>query len=92
MSTQMIDWPERDLHITDELGAAYTKVPPGYEGPAKVELYGRSRVSVTFPSEAEANRAAMLAVGYMGGYPKAVVYPAFEAEITFPTADDWFFS
>lgn len=88
----LLDWPERDLHITEELGCAYTKVPPGYAGPAKVELHGKSRVTVGFPSEEEANRAAVLAVGYMGGYPKAIVYPAFETEVSFPTANDWFFS
>lgn len=87
------DWPESELMSTEYDGVAYTKVPPGYSGRARVQLNGRHHDLLCFPSVEEANSAACMAVGVLGGYTKAIVLQAPEtAQVTHETAQDWFFS
>ena len=36
------NWPARELYATEELGIAYSKVPPGYTGPVLLQLTTRN--------------------------------------------------
>ena len=70
------NWPARELYATEELGIAYSKVPPGYTGPVLLQLDYKESRTVCFPCEEEGNRAAAMAVGPLGGYNSALVSPA----------------
>lgn len=88
-----LDWPEVELMATEVDGVAYAKLPPGYTGRARVQLEGRHRDLLCFPSVDEATHAACMAVGTLGGYTKAIVLQApISAQVTHETAQDWFFS
>lgn len=93
MEAAIMDWPEQELLVTEEYGAAYLKLPPAYAGLATVRLSHRRTENLCFPSVDEASRAACLAVGELGGYSLATVYPATKTDVvTYQTAEDWFFN
>lgn len=87
------EWPEREIYSTDYLGAAYSTVPPNFTGPVLLKLDNKASRTACFPSEAEGNLAASMAVSELGGYNRAIVVPAPEdACVTHQTAHDWLFS
>lgn len=87
------NWPARELYATEELGIAYSKVPPGYTGPVLLQLDYKESRTVCFPCEEEGNRAAAMAVGPLGGYNSALVSPAPPHQrVTHQSAHDGLFS
>lgn len=88
----MMDWPEEELLETD-LGAAYTRVPPDFEGPVLLQLDNKESRTACFPTREEGHSAAQMAIGSLGGYQRALVIPAHPGTpITHASAHDWLFS
>ena len=76
----------------DTAGVATSFVPTDFEGPCKVQLSGRVPTTRVFPDRVNAERAAKFAVGELGGYWKAEVYPAEGEPITESSWDSWAFA
>ena len=82
----------RVLAETEFLGMAYTEVPLNFSGPCAVRLDGRTQDTCVFPNEAQANEDLRFAIGFLGGYNRALVSPAQGQAPTHASWEDWAFS
>lgn len=78
------------IYETEVLGAAFSAVPPDYHGACRME-YGRDGAThnAVFPTVSEANSAAHFAVGHLGGFDIATLFPAPGTAPTHRTWMDW---
>ena len=82
----------RIIKETEIFGTAYSNAPIDYQGICRVIVDGRSSQYLVFPNQGEASQAAIWAIGDLGGYDRATIFPAEPNEpITHQTAEEWFF-
>ena len=82
----------RIIEEAEIFGTAYSNAPINYQGICRVIVDGRRSQYLVFPNEGEASQAARWAIGDLGGYDRATIFPAEPNEpITHQTAEEWFF-
>lgn len=82
---------EETIAAPEEGGTAVSRLPLGYEGVCTLEVQGRTKSAVVFPTVAEAIHAASFAVGTLGGYLHALVTATPHAKATHQSWTDWAF-